>query len=288
VCVDLYRNATGEHADWLLPATDMVERADVNITGLGLQHDPWVQWTPAVAAPRGERREEWWIFARLAQALGLRSPLDAGDAPELWGRIDHMLRSRGTSLAEVQASPHGVRFADGLEPGRFFAEHIQTPDGRVDCCPPAFAPALERAETICAELEREGLARLKLITRRDPHMHNSWYANLPALKRGARDRNRLFLHPDDLRARGLEDGAKARVWNEHGALEVEVCADPDLMPGVAALTHGWGNRRTPGMRVAQRTPGVNANVLLPIGPGSFEELSSQAFMTGVPIEVAAL
>ena len=40
------------------------------------------------------------------------------------------------------------------------------------------------------ELEGEGLASLRLITRRDPYMHNSWYANVPAMKRGERDRNR--------------------------------------------------------------------------------------------------
>ena len=53
VCIDLYRNATGEYADWLLPSTDMFERADVNITGLGLQHEPWIQWTDAVVARAG-------------------------------------------------------------------------------------------------------------------------------------------------------------------------------------------------------------------------------------------
>ena len=58
VCVDLYRNATGEYADWLLPSTDMFERADINLTGLGLQHRPWVQFDragrgAARRAPRG-------------------------------------------------------------------------------------------------------------------------------------------------------------------------------------------------------------------------------------------
>jgi anaerobic selenocysteine-containing dehydrogenase len=119
-------------------------------------------------------------------------------------------------------------------------------------------------------------------------MHNSWYANLQAMKRGARDRNRLAVHPDELRARGVADGARVRLWNEHGAIEVEVEGDDTLMRGVVALTHGWGNQRTPSMRVAQRTPGVNANALLPTGPGSFEPLSNQAFMTGVPVEIAPI
>ncbi len=288
VAIDLYRNATGEYADYLLPATDMFERADVNITGLGLQHRPWVQFTGRVVEPRGERREEWWIFARLAQALGLRSPLDAGPDPDLWGRIDHMMHTRGTSLDAVRAAPHGVVFEDGLEPGEFFDRHLQTDDGRVDCCPAAFADALERAEAIFRELEAEGPERLKLITRRDPHMHNSWYANVPLMKRGGREANPLYVHPDDLAARGLADGDEVRLWNEHGALELAVRADSGLRPGVVALTHGWGNARTPGMRLAQRTPGVNPNALLPIGPDSFERLSSQAFMTGIPVEMAPL
>ncbi len=287
VLIDLYPNATGEYADFLLPSTDMFERADVNITGLGLQHEPWLQFTEAVVPAQAERREEWWIFARLAQELGFRSPLDAGPEPDLWGRIDHMLKTRGHSLDEVRANPHGVVF-EPLTPGHFFAKQIQTKDGKVDCCPPAFAEALARAEEIFAELEREGLARLKLITRRDPYMHNSWYANVPAMKRGERDRNRLYVHPEDAASLSLAAGDKARVWNEQGALELEIAHDPTLMRGVVALTHGWGHRATPGMKFAARTPGVNANVLLPIGPDSFEPLSSQAFMTGIPVELAPL
>jgi anaerobic selenocysteine-containing dehydrogenase len=287
VCIDLYKNATGEYAHWLLPSTDMFERADINITGLGLQYEPWIQFSEAVVEPQAERREEWWIFARLSQALGFKSPLDAGPSPDLWGRIDHMLKARGHSLDELRSSEQPIVY-ESLTPGRFFAEQIQTEDGRVDCCPPEFAPALERAERIFAELEREGLGRLKLITRRDPYMHNSWYANVPAMKRGDRDRNRLYVHPDDARERGLDDGAKARVSNAHGELALEVRFDPGLMRGVVALTHGWGNRGSTGMSFAARTPGVNANALLPIGAESFEPLSSQAFMTGVPVELESL
>ena len=287
MCVDLYRTATGEYAHYLLPATDMFERADVNITGLGLQFRPWVQFTDRVVEPRAERREEWWIFARLAQALGLRSPLDAPGANP-WARIDHMLGSRGLSLAELRERPHGVVFEDGLEPGSFYEAHIQTPDRRVDCCPEAFAPALAEAERIYQELAAEDPARLKLITRRNPWMHNSWYANIPHLRRGVHATNPLFVHPDDLAARKLHPGGRARLWNEHGAIEVQVEADPGLVRGVVALAHGGGHAGASGLRVASAAPGVNPNALLPIGPGSFERLSNQAFMTGVPVELEAL
>ncbi len=289
VCLDLYRNATAELADWVLPCADMLERADVNLTGLGLQHRPYVQWTDAVVPPRAERREEWWIFGRLAQALGRKSPFDAGLEPAApWGRIDHMLGSRGLSLERLRAEPGGVFVYPENEPGDLLAKYVQTPDGRVDCCPPAFAGALERAEQIFRELEAEPADTWKLITRRDPTMHNSWYHNVPKLKRGERDRNTLYVHPDDARSRGLAEGQKVRVGNTHGALETEIRFDDGLCRGVVALTHGWGNARTPGLRVASAHPGVNANQLLPTGPGSFEPLSSQAHMTGIPVCVEAL
>jgi hypothetical protein len=40
------------------------------------------------------------------------------------------------------------------------------------------------------------------------------------------------------------------------------------------------------MRTARERPGVNCNALLPAGPGSFEPLSNQAHMTGIPVEVS--
>ena len=286
VVVDLYRNASGELAHYVLPATDMFERADINITGLGLQHRPWVQYTEPVVEPLHERREEWWIFARLCQELGLRSPLDQAQ-PDLWGRIDHMLRSRGRSMEELRAAPFGIEF-DEHRPGRFFEEHLQTDDGKVDCCPESFVDALERAERIFLELASEPASQLKLITKRDAYMHNSWYANVPAMKRPGRDRNFLFMDPADAATRSLKDGAPVRVSNQHGAVEVELKLADDLRPGVVAMTHGWGNAHTPAMRVAQRTAGTNSNLLLPTGPGSFDPLSNQAHMTGVPVEVDAV
>jgi anaerobic selenocysteine-containing dehydrogenase len=288
VGVDLYRNATGELAHYLLPAADMLERPDLNLCGLGMQHRPFVQYTERVVPPRAERREEWWIFARLAQALGMKSALDQGDSPPLFARLDHMLARSGLSIEALQRLPHHTAVLPEPEPGRFFRDWIQTADKRVDCCPALFADALARAEAIFVELASEPPGRLRLITRRDPTMHNSWYQNVGRWTHGRGDRNPLYLHPEDARARGLEEGARVRVASDAGSLEVEVALDDSLMPGVAALTHGWGNARTPGMRAACARPGVNANCLLPSGPGSFEPLSNQAFMTGIPVRVESL
>ncbi|MCZ6508671.1 MAG: molybdopterin-dependent oxidoreductase, partial [Acidobacteria bacterium] len=243
VTVDIYRNATGEMADYVLPATDMFEREDLNLNGLGLQHRPWVQWTPRVVEARAERREEWWIFSRLCQEMGLSSALDADPSEVrtgLWGKLDHMLRTRGHSLEELEASRHGIRFADHA-PGSFFERHIQTEDRRMDCCPPAFADALDRAEKLFRELEETPLG-LSLITRRDKYMHNSWYSNVESLEPPYHDRTFLYMHPSDAGERGLSEGEMALLRNENGEIEVEVRFDSALLAGVVAVPHGWGNK----------------------------------------------
>ncbi len=290
VCIDIYRNATGELAHWVLPAVDMYERQDLNLTGLGLQHRPWVQWTDRVVEPQFDRREEWWMFARLEQEMGFPSVLDLATEGEqqeqLWGKFDHMLRSRGHSMDELREAETGICFGDHA-PGRFYSDHLQTEGGRVDCCPEAFAGALERAEGLFEEALELGTDQLLLITRRDKYMHNSWYANVELMKRAGPDRTFVYLHPEDAARLGLAEGVAARISNAQGGLQAEVKLDADLRPGVVAIPHGWGNAETPGMAVAQKTAGENVNVVLPSGPGSFEPLSSQAHMTGIPVSVVA-
>jgi anaerobic selenocysteine-containing dehydrogenase len=106
------------------------------------------------------------------------------------------------------------------------------------------------------------------------------------MKRPGRLENPLHMNPDDAARLGLAEGARVTCRSAHGVVEATLAYDVDLMPGVVSMTHGWGHAKT-GMRVAQRHPGVNANALLPSGPGSYEPLSNQAHMTGIPVEVTA-
>jgi anaerobic selenocysteine-containing dehydrogenase len=287
VCVDLYRNATGELAGYVLPATDQFERPDVTYAGLGLQHRPHVQYTEAVVQPQGERREEWWIFARLCRELGFKGPLDEGEAPSIFGRLERMLERGCVSFTELQSTPGGITLPPN-QPGRFFSDHLQTPDERVDCRPALFEEAIQLAEQHFKELENEPAGRLRLISKRDRFMHNSWFHNVEKMKHGDREQNYLFMHPDDLARLDLREGELVRVSSEHGEVQLPVRPDPDLMPGVVAATHGWGNAETRGMRVASEFPGANVNRLLGSGPGTYDPLSNMAHMTGVVVEVESV
>ena len=281
VVVDLYRNATGEYAHYLLPATDAFERDDLNAIGTGLQATPYVQYTEAVVAPQFERRHEQDILQGLAAAMGLDAEPPVATDP--WGKFAHMMRSRGVDFAELRQ--RGVITFPDHTFGEFYTTHLQTEDQRVDCCPPAFAERFTTLETQFAELAATAQRSLKLISLREARMMNSWYSNLPRLRTRSHQYNPLHVHPEDAARLGLVDDAEATLVSPAGEIAVRLRLDADLLPGVVAMTHGWGQAETSGMRVASAHPGVNCNQLLPTGPGSFDPLSGQAHMTGIPVEL---
>ena len=288
VVIDIYPSATSELAHAILPSTDMYERDDLNIVNIGTSARPFVQYTPAVVGPKRLRMPEWWIVHRLLQEMRLSSLLDDED-PDPWSKWRYMLqRGCGVELADLQASGE-AHVLPAPTPGTFFDRQVQTADHRVDCCPAGFAEAIERCRRLFTEATAESAdGGLRLIHRRDPWMHNSWFSNVERMKRSGRTTNPLSIHPADATSRGLSDGAVVRVSSAHGELECCVAFDDDLMPGVVSMVHGWGHAASPRMGVAARNPGVNPNVLLPIGEGSFEPLSSQAHMTGIPVAVVAV
>ena len=286
VVVDIYPSATSEFAHVVLPSTDMYERDDLNIVNIGTSAKPFAQFTPAVVAPAGDRKPEWWIAHRLLQEMGLQSILDDAE-PDPWAKWRHMLdRGSGVSLEQLQREP-GPVVLPVPTPGRFFEDQVHTADGFVDCCPATFTAALERCDRLFAETESSSGGFL-LIHKRDAWMHNSWFSNVARMKRGGRTDNPLSMNPLDAEALGLADGAPVVVDNSFGEIQTVIEHDPDLLRGVVSMVHGWGHVASPRMKVASATPGSNPNTLLPVGDGSFEPLSSQAHMTGIPVAIRAL
>lgn len=288
VVIDIYPNATSEHAHVLLPCTDMYERDDLNIVNIGTSAQPFAQYTPAVVPPKADRKPEWWIAHQLLQHMGKPSIFDGlgdGEQPDPWAKWRHMLeRGSGLRLDDLQADGE-ARLLPTPEPGTFHDQQVHTPDGRVDCCPTIFQPALERCRALFDETRGYGSDILRLVQKRDAWMHNSWFSNLERMKRNGRTSNPLGVNPADLLRLGLHDGDAVTVASAHGSVHTTVEADDDLMVGVVSMVHGWGHAASPRMRVAAASPGANPNALLPIGEGSFEPLSSQAHMTGIAVTV---
>jgi anaerobic selenocysteine-containing dehydrogenase len=283
VTMDLFRSATAELSDYVLPVSDWLERADFRSGGVAIR--PTAQYSDAVVAPVAERVEEWWILARIEQELGLPSALDA-DIDFAAAVNEAMAAAAGTTIEELRTLPSNTKV---LEPQRSLTleEAVAYNDGRVDCCPPSFAPVIERARELFAELEAEPPDTLKLIQWRNRRQHNTWGRRLvPRLREGEHARNPLFMNPDDAVARGLDGGDAVTVRSASGAVETVVGIDLALRRGVVALSHGYGERNADDADDTE--VGVNVNRLLPSGPGSYEFVSNMAFMVGIPVEITPI
>lgn len=185
------------------------------------------------------------------------------------------------SLRKLRRTPEGLDLGP-LRPS--LPGRLRTSDKRVHCAPPLFLAAVARAR---AELLTRTAAtdpdELLLIGRRHVRSNNSWLHNSQRLTKG-RPRHQLLMHPDDLAARGIEDGSRVRVRSRVGELEVTVLGTEDVMPGVVSLPHGYGHDR-PGVRlsVASSVEGPSANDLT--DPGFADDPSGTAALNGVPVTV---
>lgn len=300
VTVDLYRNETSELGHYALPGLDAFQREDTPLPFLTFQPEPYLQWTDAVAKPFGEERSEWSVFADLARSMGvpffgvpglsrmLAGARRLGELDPLAPQraVDMLLRLSGSSIAELRKNPHGVLRAPN-EPGSFLGKRVLTSDGLVDLAPPKLVAELGKLD----EKAREHAARtrggrdLLLFSKREKTSHNSWMHNVPDLVQGRRRTNYAYLHPDEARRRGIADGARVRVHNAWGSIELPARLDDDVMVGSIAIPHGWGHRSAGTLRTASSTEGVDVNELMPDGPEHTERVSGMTQLVGVAVTV---
>ncbi|HWJ08151.1 MAG TPA: molybdopterin-dependent oxidoreductase [Nocardioides sp.] len=286
--VDIYLNESTRHADVILPPTTLLERDHYDLAFHALAVRDTARFTPAVFPKGRDQRHDWEIFrdlyVRVARRLQRRIPLRRRLLTEARLRLDPtfmvgmLLRTgrSGVTISQLRKHPEGVDIgplrAEQL-PARLF-----TADKRIHALPELVAGDLARLRA--QELPTGD--ELLLIGRRHQRDCNSWMHNTERLTKG-RPRHHLLMHPADLGARGLVDGAVVTVTSRVGKVEVEVRATEDVMPGVVSLPHGYGHQRA-GVRlgVATGVAGVSINDLT--DPDRLD-VSGNAALSGVPVTV---
>ncbi len=305
VTLDILPTETGHLAHYMLPATSPLERWDLPFAFpllMGMQSRPYLQATRPVVEPDGEQRDEATIYldlcracdapifgSKLAQralegAAAVSSRRGGRRTLPQEGLMSLLLRLTGNGgFGRLHAEPHG-RPLPAHEAGSYLGERVASEDGRIDLAPAALLAQTARLE---ADFERERAqrGRLKLITRRHVKTHNSWTHNDPEFVSGVRHTNYLYMHPEDAAAAGIAHGELADVASETAVVRVPVHLLADLQPGTVALPHGWGHQGAPGLSVASKTAGVNANLLAADGPGALEPVSGMARLTGILVDV---
>lgn len=309
VCIDLFRNETGNLADYVLPAPTWLERDEIPYalqSLAGCTPTPYLTYVDAVVDPAPGVRHEWWIYTRLADAMGvtLFGNRAASAAAKLNARLaggpaavrrlavkprvllDGMLR-RGKlpgRRAFLRDHPHGLLLPQ--HPGSDFlgTDRVLTDGGLVDLAP---GPLLDEFAA-CADgayaAELATRDRMKLIGKREMNRMNTTSSNAPGLVRA--ESNFAYVHPDDASRFGLVDGAPARVASAFGAITIPVKVSDEMMPGTVAIPQCWGHADADGLTHARAHPGVNSNLLAGDGPDNTERLSGMSHLSGILVDLA--
>ena len=250
--------ATAKRADIVFPATTPYEREDIGRTNL----DDYLFHMPQLIPPVGEARNDYDILAGLAARLGAGTAFNAGRDAAGW--IAHLYadyRVRAAAQGIDVPDLEGLRAQNWLRlpiraegPNRTLfapfradpeAAPLRTPSGRIeifsetiagfgyDDCPghPVWLPP---AEWLGAATDA---APLHLVSPQPGDKLHSQLESALADVPGARP-ERLAIHPDDARFRGICDGDLLRVYNARGACRARARVTADIRPGVVALPTG--------------------------------------------------
>jgi anaerobic selenocysteine-containing dehydrogenase len=307
VVIDIFRNETANHAHYILPGTSAFQRADLPFVFqslMGAQPVPYAQYTDALLPPEDEQRDETMILLQLARACGSKlfgsrvakgffnSWMVLGKLPWLGRRLELtperflglMARAfRLGSLNGLRKEPHG-RLLRKNQGDDFLGQRVVTEDGLVDLAPDDLVEAVGKLDAVFEE-ERTQRAKLKLISKREQHSHNSWLHNHPRFVEGKRSTNYLYMNPLDGKNAGVESGAMVEVRSSVGSVRLPVQLTDEMMVGAVALPHGWGHQAADGLSVACKTTGANANLLAAAGPDQLEYFSGMAKLNGIWVEV---
>jgi anaerobic selenocysteine-containing dehydrogenase len=295
VSVDIYPNKTSDYADYVLPATDMLERSDYPASHMVLQETPHAQYTAAMVSPKFERRPEWEIFSDLAIACGAKA-----FGPSLCNVLPHLNRALSkipgiskrpvqpehllslllkwggkVSLKDLKANPEGILLG-ATEPGSFLGKRVPTQNGKVQLWPSKLITDLPRLETMIHSFLQK-TDQLYLIGQRDRRSHNSWMHNNPRIKQAST--HNAIINTIDARKRQITEHDKIKISSDQGQVIMNVHITDDIAPGVIAVPHGWGHQGS-GLKRAAKLPGENINQVIPGGSQNMEPASGQAIMVG--------
>lgn len=306
VCIDLFRNETGNLADYILPAPSWLERSSMPYalqSFVGCTPKPYVYASgPALDAPSGVRHE-WWIYTRLADKLGVTMmgnrfmsgalKLAAKIAYKPYGAwvkvpemlIDGMLKkAKMPSLKKmINDHPDGILLAENDGENFLATERVLTEDGLVNLAPAAYIETFAENVESAYQQELNNRDKLKLIGKREIRRMNSASANCEQLVKV--DTNYAYLNPTDAARINVADAEFVQVRSSFGDIHIPVKISDEMMAGTIAIPQCWGHQKADGLRHASQNPGVNSNYLAGDGYENIEKLSGMSHLSGILVDI---
>ena len=286
ISVDPALNETTRHADVILPPTSPLEHDHYDIAFHNLAIRNTARYSPAVFEKPEGALHDWEIFSELGARVAARLNLEPMPTYPPDRMVDAALKSGPygehtdwqLSIDKLKAHPSGIDLGP-LEPS--CPERLQTPNQRIQLAIPEVLADIER---FVKDTDVAG-DHYRLIGRRHVRDNNSWMHNHHRLMKG-KPRCQLLMHPDDVAKEGWQSGMVVTIESRVGAIDAELAASDEMMPGVVSLPHGYGHGLA-GTRgeVASRHAGVSCNDIT--DEQFVDQLSGNAAVNGVSVRLSA-
>jgi biotin/methionine sulfoxide reductase len=252
-------NAVARRADIVLPATTTLERDDIGSAA----RDRFILAMKQAIPPQGQARDDYAIFADIADALGERPRFTEQRDVPAWLRAIYGRAKRAAVLKDVTLPEFDEFWATGhvevpapdadFVPMAAFvrdpaAHALNTPSGRIeigsesiagfgyDDCPGHPVWRAPR-EYLGAPLAARFPLHL-LSVQPETRLHGQLDQGRVAAASKIAGREPIVLHADDAAARGIAEGDIVRVFNDRGACLAGVRLTRECLRGVAMLATG--------------------------------------------------
>jgi biotin/methionine sulfoxide reductase len=282
---DPWWTGTARHADIVLPSSTTLERDDIGASAKDRFIIAMKQAIPHV----GQARDDYAIFAELADRMGVRECFTEGRTVAQW--LQHMYEEARESAAKRNPEwPRWPNFAEfwaqgyikppvSPHPNVLFEEFrtdplsnpLVTPSGRIelfseeidgfgydDCA--GHPKWYEPAEWLGGALAREYPLHL-LTTQPATRLHGQMDMGGVSQASKIAGREPIRINSSDAAARSIHNGDVVRVFNARGALLAGAVLTDDLRRGVVQLATGaWYDPLEPGI-IGSLDKHGNPNVL---------------------------
>lgn len=250
---ETFWTSTARHADIVLPATTSLEREDYS----GSSRDGFILAMHKAIDPVGEARDDYAIFAGLAERLGFAEAFTEGRSARQWLELCWEQSRAALAKAGIDAPD----FKGFWEAGHFEmpapppftqfsgfradpeASPLATPTGRIMLASPTIKDGVGHPHWRPPHewLGSPDAARHPfhlLSPQPAKRLHGQMEASSISVSEKVDGREKLRMNVDDAAALGLQRGDVVDVWNDRGALIAIAWPERDLARNVVLLPTG--------------------------------------------------
>ncbi|CAH2715121.1 Dimethyl sulfoxide reductase DmsA [Neobacillus rhizosphaerae] len=251
VVSDQFMTPSAKYADILLPSDHAFERYDFGFPWTG---EEYILFGNKAVEPPGECKHDYWWMSKVAEKLGLGEKFTEGKTQEDWMKqlVEDAQKADSQFPSWEELKKKGLYRKDTIEYVAFEKEikdpannPFQTPSGKIEIFSktlfdmkndeipgvPKYTPAAEGPE--------DPLKEKYPLQCFGPHIkrrtHSTW-DETPWMEEA--EPQTMWINPEDAQARGLQDGDKAKVYNDRGALVIPVRVTKRIRPGVVSIPQG--------------------------------------------------